>query len=116
MDFWDAATDMSKVEWRAACKRSMQELLRSQIPSAILSSVDARLFLGSAEIRIVRSEKDNGPQRCEGQLANREGSKLRHEPPFALRPCSASGASRWQLLRAVMTMVRQNRLGENPVD
>jgi len=25
MGFWDAATHMSKVEWRAACKRSMQE-------------------------------------------------------------------------------------------
>jgi hypothetical protein len=37
----------------------------------------------------VRSEKGNGPQRCEGQLANGESSKLGHEPPFALRPCSA---------------------------
>ena len=25
MGFWDAATHMSKVEWRAACKRSMKE-------------------------------------------------------------------------------------------
>jgi len=25
MGFWDADTHMSKVEWRAACKRSMQE-------------------------------------------------------------------------------------------
>jgi hypothetical protein len=25
MGFWDAATHMSKVEWRAACKRSMRE-------------------------------------------------------------------------------------------
>jgi hypothetical protein len=25
MGFWDAATHMSKVEWRAACKRSMAE-------------------------------------------------------------------------------------------
>jgi hypothetical protein len=25
MGFWDAATHMTKVEWRAACKRSMKE-------------------------------------------------------------------------------------------
>jgi len=25
MGFWDAATHMTKGEWRAACKRSMQE-------------------------------------------------------------------------------------------
>jgi len=25
MGFWDPATHMSKVEWRAACKRTMQE-------------------------------------------------------------------------------------------
>jgi len=25
MGFWDAGTHMTKPEWRAACKRSMQE-------------------------------------------------------------------------------------------
>jgi hypothetical protein len=25
MGFWDAATHMTKVEWRAACRRSMKE-------------------------------------------------------------------------------------------
>jgi hypothetical protein len=25
MGFWDAATHMTKVEWRAACQRTMQE-------------------------------------------------------------------------------------------
>jgi hypothetical protein len=42
---------------------------------------------------VLVAEKKNGPQRSEGQLAIGEGSKLGNEPPFALRPCSASGAS-----------------------
>jgi hypothetical protein len=35
MGFWDAATHMSKGEWRAACKRSMKEFPEHQLVASV---------------------------------------------------------------------------------